>query len=121
MGVLVALSGWMAALALLTRARARAELVARACHELRSPLTAARLALESDRGAGVVELQLRRAGHAVDELCAARAGGGGTWRPGGGGARSTSCAPRGGGGGPRSWWSRSRSASCWTPCGPRGR
>src|SRR4051795_3686501 len=74
MGVLVALSGWMAALALLTRARARAELVARACHELRSPLTAARLALEGERGAGVVELQLRRAGVALDDLCAARRG-----------------------------------------------
>src|SRR5438067_1487934 len=45
--------GWMAALALLARSRARAELVARACHELRSPLTAARLAAEAGRSPGV--------------------------------------------------------------------
>src|SRR4051794_4677159 len=74
MGVLLVLSGWMTALALLTRARARAELVARACHELRSPLTAARLALEAERGPGAVELQLRRAGLALDDLNSARRG-----------------------------------------------
>src|SRR4051794_15979999 len=72
--LLLASSGWLAALALLARARARDELVARACHELRSPLTAARLALEAGRGAAVVELQLRRAGLALDDLAASRRG-----------------------------------------------
>src|SRR4051812_369713 len=71
---LLVLTGWLAALGLLARARAREELVARACHELRSPLTAARLALESGRAPGIVELELRRVGRAVDDLCAARRG-----------------------------------------------
>src|SRR5213080_1057479 len=71
---MVACVGWLAAAVLLARARAREELVARACHELRSPLTAAWLALESGRAPGVVELELRRAGRAVDDLCAARRG-----------------------------------------------
>ena len=59
------------------RARRRAAHVARACHELRGPLTAARLALAAmerrgevpaDRAAGL-ELELRRAGLALDDLC----------------------------------------------------
>jgi signal transduction histidine kinase len=59
------------------------ELVARACHELRGPLTAAHLALHAgarhaDPGAGArfaaIELELRRAGLALDDLAAARAG-----------------------------------------------
>src|SRR5689334_25189587 len=74
MAPLLAMTGWLAALALLARLRARQELIARACHELRSPLTAARLALEAGRAPGVVELELRRAGRAVDDLCAARRG-----------------------------------------------
>src|SRR4051812_46284910 len=74
MASLVAITGWLAALALLARARAREELGARACHELRSPLTAARLALEAGRAPATVELQLRRAGRALDDLDAARRG-----------------------------------------------
>jgi signal transduction histidine kinase len=59
------------------------ELVARACHELRGPLTAAHLALQAgarhgDAAAGArlaaIELELRRAGLALDDLAAARAG-----------------------------------------------
>src|SRR3954451_8448504 len=59
------------------------ELVARACHELRGPLTAAHLAphagaRHADAGAGdrlaAIELELRRAGLALDDLAAARAG-----------------------------------------------
>src|SRR3954454_8072904 len=58
------------------------ELVARACHELRGPLTAAHLALHAghrhaDPTAGArlaaIELELRRAGLALDDLAAARA------------------------------------------------
>jgi signal transduction histidine kinase len=63
------------------------ELVARACHELRGPLTAAHLALHAaSRGPGVagagaaarlaaIEMELRRAGRALDDLAAARGGG----------------------------------------------
>src|ERR687889_867581 len=58
------------------------ELVARACHELRGPLTAAHLALHADARSGLgpgartaaVELELRRAALALDDLAAARAG-----------------------------------------------
>src|SRR4051795_4098492 len=59
------------------------ELVARACHELRGPLTAAHLALHAgarhaDPGdsarLAAIELELRRAGLALDDLAAARAG-----------------------------------------------
>jgi signal transduction histidine kinase len=58
------------------------ELVARACHELRGPLTAAHLALQAEARAGqapaarlaAVELELRRAGLALEDLAAARAG-----------------------------------------------
>src|SRR5689334_14067812 len=71
---LLVMTGWLAAFALAARARARDELIARACHELRSPLTAARLALETGRAPGIVELELRRVGRAVDDLCAARRG-----------------------------------------------
>src|SRR4051812_32023019 len=74
MASLAAITGWLAALALVARLRAREELVARACHELRSPLTAARLALEAGRAPGTVELQLRRVGRALDDLGAARRG-----------------------------------------------
>ncbi len=65
-----------------TELRRRAELVARACHEVRGPLGAARLALaamerrgEADpaRVAGL-DLELRRAGLALDDLAAARRG-----------------------------------------------
>lgn len=63
--------------------RARAELVARACHEIRGPLTAAGLAAHSaaHRGAplapAVVEHELWRAARAVEDLGAAGAGRGG--------------------------------------------
>jgi signal transduction histidine kinase len=59
------------------------ELVARACHELRGPLTAAHLALHAGARHGdpaasarlaAIELELRRAGRALDDLAAARAG-----------------------------------------------
>jgi signal transduction histidine kinase len=57
------------------------ELVARACHELRGPLTAAHLALHAvPVGAGAparlaaIEAELRRAGRALDDLAAARSG-----------------------------------------------
>jgi signal transduction histidine kinase len=58
------------------------ELVARACHELRGPLTAAHLALQAEARGGAlpgarlaaVELELRRAALALDDLAAARAG-----------------------------------------------
>jgi len=70
----------MAALAWRELRRGR-ELVARACHELRGPLTAAHLALHAgarhgDAGArlAAIELELRRAGLALDDLAAARAG-----------------------------------------------
>src|SRR3954465_10174351 len=82
MASLVAIVGWLAALALLARARAREELVARACHELRSPLTAARLALEAGRAPATVELQPRPAGRA-----AAAPRGPGARRPGRGAPR----------------------------------
>ena len=60
----------------------RMELVARAAHELRGPLTAARLGLHlvaRGRGApadrlAAIDLELRRAGLALDDLHAARAG-----------------------------------------------
>ena len=57
----------------------RGRLVARACHELRGPLTAAGLALHAaarDGRAplGAVELELRRAALALEDLQAARAG-----------------------------------------------
>jgi signal transduction histidine kinase len=62
--------------------RRRGELVARACHELRGPLTAAGLALyaasredEVPRSRlGAVDLELRRAALALDDLQAARDG-----------------------------------------------
>jgi signal transduction histidine kinase len=53
--------------------RRRRELVARACHELRGPLTAAHLALHAARPAAVGE-QLERAALALDDLAAARRG-----------------------------------------------
>jgi signal transduction histidine kinase len=78
----VAAIGTAVALALVWELRRRKELVARACHELRGPLTAARLSLASmerrreappERIAGL-ELELRRAGLALDDFAAARGG-----------------------------------------------
>lgn len=56
------------------RGARRAELVVRACHEVRGPLTAARLALDAGAGAAAVAGELQRAGAAVDDLAAAVAG-----------------------------------------------
>jgi signal transduction histidine kinase len=85
----VTLAGWLVALAaiglamnLQLRARRRAELVARACHELRGPLTAAGLALYSagrrgemsSRRVAAVDLQLRRAELALSDLSLAPKG-----------------------------------------------
>jgi len=82
-------AGWIVAVALMGlaarlewRARQRAELVARACHELRGPLTAAGLALyaagrrgeASSRRVAAVDLQLRRAELALTDLSLAPAG-----------------------------------------------
>jgi len=88
-GAPLALAAWLlAAVALaaaaLTRLelRRRGELVARACHELRGPLTAAHLALHAgarhDDAApdrlSAIDLELKRAGVALDDLAAARRG-----------------------------------------------
>jgi signal transduction histidine kinase len=80
--MLALLAAGLAALAVV-RLRAHAELVARACHELRSPLTAAGLAVHAlgeevagaSRPLAALELELRRAGLALDDLAAARDGG----------------------------------------------
>jgi len=88
---LALLGGWSVALAALALALAwrqrlarRMELVARACHELRGPLTAARLGIHlasrpevrtgSAPPLSAVELELRRAGLALEDLAAARHG-----------------------------------------------
>ncbi|HEU4702915.1 MAG TPA: ATP-binding protein, partial [Conexibacter sp.] len=88
----VAIGGWLAALGLATAWRIalarRMELVARACHELRGPLTAARLALRLATHGGpagphlpaprgplaAVDLELGRAGLALADLDAAQRG-----------------------------------------------
>jgi signal transduction histidine kinase len=86
----VSVAGWLVAVALAAlaayadvRARRRAELVARACHELRGPLTAAGLALyaagrrgeATPRRIAAVDLQLRRAELALADLSLAPSGG----------------------------------------------
>jgi signal transduction histidine kinase len=84
---LVSVAGWPVAAAVAAvsvgELRRRRELIERACHEVRGPLGAARLALASlERGgaadpAGIagVDLELRRAGLALDDLVAAPRGG----------------------------------------------
>lgn len=87
-GSLVAVCGWSAAaiaalIAVLTRGagRARMEAVVRACHELRGPITAARLGIQLAIGGGelteaglrAVDLELERAALALDDLSSARA------------------------------------------------
>jgi signal transduction histidine kinase len=85
MSAALALAGWGAALgAALARSAARRTLerrmalVARACHEVRGPLTAARLGLHlAGRGAApleAIDLELGRAGLALDDLAAAGGG-----------------------------------------------
>jgi signal transduction histidine kinase len=87
----LAIAGWAAALvalaaAILTRraSAVQTESIARACHELRGPITAARLGLElgARRGAlsperlRALDLELRRATLAVDDLSASGRRGG---------------------------------------------
>jgi signal transduction histidine kinase len=91
MSMPVAIGGWLAALGLAAAWRIalarRMELVARACHELRGPLTAARLALRLASGGvpgprgseprgplAAVDLELGRAGLALADLAAAQRG-----------------------------------------------
>ncbi len=70
------------ALACVYELRRRRELVARACHELRGPLTAVRLSLATmerrceapPERIAVLDLELRRAGLALDDFAAARSG-----------------------------------------------
>ena len=84
----VAIGGWLAALGVVAAWRIalarRMELVARACHELSGPLTAARLALRlatngqqagTPRGPlAAIDLELGRAGLALADLVAAQRG-----------------------------------------------
>lgn len=84
----LALAGWLAAVAtggvavaLQRELGRRAELVARASHEVRGPVTAARLAIHLVERRGrvaphvhAIDLELRRATRALDDLDAARAG-----------------------------------------------
>lgn len=87
MSATVAVTGWVVALAVAAAWRVvlarRMELVARACHELRGPLTSARLGLHlaargSARGTSpilsAVDQELGRAGLALADLGAARHG-----------------------------------------------
>ena len=82
-GWTLALAGAGLSAALQRELARRRELVARACHELRGPLTAARLGLHfvgrtGGSGAGsslaAIDGELRRAGLALDDLHAARTG-----------------------------------------------
>ena len=78
----LAATGLAAALITIYEMRRRRELVARACHELRGPLTAARLSLATmerrceapPERLAVLDLELRRAGLALDDFAAARSG-----------------------------------------------
>jgi signal transduction histidine kinase len=83
----VAVGGWLAALGVAAGWRVvlarRMELVARACHELRGPLTAARLAVQLAANASpaaprgplaAIDLELGRAGLALADLSAAQHG-----------------------------------------------
>ncbi|MEA2272223.1 MAG: two-component system, OmpR family, sensor kinase [Solirubrobacteraceae bacterium] len=82
LGWVVAIAPLCAALGYRARLRHCCELVSRACHELRSPLTAAGLALHAMARAGDVpigrvyalDLELSRAGAALEDLAAARDG-----------------------------------------------
>jgi signal transduction histidine kinase len=83
MFVLVSMLGWsvtgLALACVQRRGRRRLALVARAGHELRGPLCAARLALEALAGGdpgrvAAIDLELARAGRALDDLELARTG-----------------------------------------------
>src|SRR4051812_28338263 len=69
----------VAFVALHVRAHRRLVLVARACHELRGPLFAVQLGLHGLGGeparVAAIELELQRAGRALDDLIAAPSGG----------------------------------------------
>ncbi|HYZ79808.1 MAG TPA: hypothetical protein VE571_00985, partial [Solirubrobacteraceae bacterium] len=94
MSTAVSLAGWIAAglAAALVMAVRRAngdrmEAVARACHELRGPLTAARLGLAPGSGQATpsvrrlraIDAELRRAALALDDLAGAGGGHGRRW------------------------------------------
>lgn len=78
--MIVELSGWLVAAAAVHQVFAARERVARACHEVRGPLTAAGLALQlMERRAEApverlvaLEEQLRRAGLALEDLVSSR-------------------------------------------------
>jgi signal transduction histidine kinase len=78
----LAVAGATAALMAAVKLRRRRELVARACHELRGPLTAVRLGLTAmerrheapPERLAALDLELRRAGLALDDFAAARSG-----------------------------------------------
>ena len=78
----LAVAGATAALVAAVELRRRRELVARACHELRGPLTAVRLGLTTmerrheapPERLAALDLELRRAGLALDDFAAARSG-----------------------------------------------
>ncbi len=75
-------TGLALSLAAALELRRRRELVARACHELRGPLTAVRLSIATmerrleapPERLATIELELRRAGLALDDFAAARSG-----------------------------------------------
>ena len=80
--MIVVLASWaltLAFVALRLRAHLRLVLVARATHELRGPLFAVQLGLHGLGGEparlAAIELELARAGRALDDLAAAPAGG----------------------------------------------
>src|SRR3954447_2325546 len=64
---------------LFVRSHWRLVLVARASHELRGPLCAVQLGLEGPQGeasrVAAIDLELQRAGRALEDLAAARSGG----------------------------------------------
>jgi signal transduction histidine kinase len=78
----LAVIGFVLALFGALELRRRRELVARACHELRGPLTAVRLSLATmerrneapPERLAALDLELRRAGLALDDFAAARSG-----------------------------------------------
>src|SRR6185295_2170448 len=78
----LAAAGFTVAVVAVLELRRRRELVARACHELRGPLTAVRLALAAmerrqeapPERLATLDHELRRAGLALDDFAAARSG-----------------------------------------------
>jgi signal transduction histidine kinase len=79
--VIVVACSWLvtvAVIALYLRAHRRLVLVARACHELRGPLFAVQLGLQGLGGeparVAAIELELQRAGRALDDLSVAPSG-----------------------------------------------